>query len=498
MAITGWGTANYLERSAAPPGTQPILISAWGSHKNTGTQGRAVDIGQVGINTHRRTLQIDATATPGVVQHSTSSVTGVATSTAAPAVDTWFQMSGWLLTNTSREITWDNANLGTNAVNKAPNTPDTTRIGIGCGGVGDWASTGGLAEISIWDAKLAAGDNPLAIDAEVGQVWTGMLLAYWPMLTHSDLADASGNGHDMTMVGTLTTFGSHPPVDSAPGGGTNRDGVASVTGDGVVATSDFKGGVGVASSTAAGNVDGVVVKGGLGLASVTIAGLVSAVAQKAANMAPVVTAHGLVTVVGSATSAGASAAAVTGGGLVAISGIKAISSSATGTATGRVSGVGSKQSSSVASSSAQGLISGTGVKQSQGVALLTAQGLVIVLGTSLQAKSGAASVAGAGATVTVAQKHAVAAAVADAIAQAQSSGNKQGAVVVFVDASHDVVVQWAKSVAQAVAVSAGGLVSVGSRVIIEIQDLRIFASVRGYTGARAMLGGKTSAARKDN
>jgi hypothetical protein len=231
MAITGWSTANYLTRAAAVA-TQPILVSAWGLHKATGTQGRAFEVGISGNNQHRRTLQVDAAALPGAVQHSTSSVTGIAVATAAPAVDTWFQMSGWFLTNTSREITWDNANLGSNTVSKAPSAPDTTRIGLGCGGVGDWATAGALAEVSVWDAtgftatdrrnldaKLAAGDNPLAINAEAAQPWTGKLLAYWPMLSHTDLADASGNGHDMTMVGTLTTFASHPPVDAAPGGG---------------------------------------------------------------------------------------------------------------------------------------------------------------------------------------------------------------------------------------------------------------------------------------
>lgn len=95
------------------------------------------------------------------------------------------------------------------------------------------ASNGALAEISLWDVTAFAladlGDlaallgtasptapNPLAVNSDTGEAWEGAIESYWRMMSPSDINDRTGIGHHMTVVGSLSTFGTHPPVAPVP------------------------------------------------------------------------------------------------------------------------------------------------------------------------------------------------------------------------------------------------------------------------------------------
>lgn len=94
---------------------------------------------------------------------------------------------------------------------------------------------GACAELSVWDltdvdsTELADldqhlhdggaggnGANPIDLTAEASEPWTGRLLAYVRALDLTDICDLSGNGNDFSISGTLSVFGSHPPVDPVP------------------------------------------------------------------------------------------------------------------------------------------------------------------------------------------------------------------------------------------------------------------------------------------
>ena len=50
------------------------------------------------------------------------------------------------------------------------------------------------------------------------------LVAYWPLTTTTDLANALNPGtNDLTMQGTLTNFASHPNIEAVSGGGGSVD-----------------------------------------------------------------------------------------------------------------------------------------------------------------------------------------------------------------------------------------------------------------------------------
>lgn len=177
---------------------------------------------------------------PRVGRRSTAEGGDQLTVATAITADTWFYLTATYLDASNMEGYL-------NAANRAVNTPaainsaatDRLIIGTAEDGAGYWSATGAMGELAAWNLgsmtqtqreQLWAkrynggsggnGANPLAINTEVGQPWTGALIAYWRLSNTGDLTDLSDNTHDLEMVGTLTNWGgTQPPVDAVPGGG---------------------------------------------------------------------------------------------------------------------------------------------------------------------------------------------------------------------------------------------------------------------------------------
>lgn len=228
MAVMGFGTANYLRRLSQVINTYPFMISAWQNRQSTTLNRTCVAVTlQADANAQRR--GVIRTTAPAAQEATVSAFNNVAfveiAATVAPPFQTWYHMSGCLVSTVRREARISGGNMAFESTTCDPTASDCVSIGSNLGNeVMDAAS--GIAEVSLWnltgfteanrgslDAKLAAGENPLNITAESGQPWTGMLVAYWPLTTHTDLADASGNGHTLSTLGTLSTFASHPTID---------------------------------------------------------------------------------------------------------------------------------------------------------------------------------------------------------------------------------------------------------------------------------------------
>lgn len=224
MALTGFTASIFLWRTAAVLTAYPLMLSAWVNNTVAGVQSivsldLSTDVNQRAAIIRLNNLQPQATAF--------DTFAFVAATSTAVTSGAWRQFSGCFLLTTQREVRHTGGNFATDGTSCAPATPDRTWIGTSQGSEAS-APSGAIAEVSIWDltgvstvadrdaldAKLAAGGNPLNITAEGSQPWSGKLRAYWPLLNTSDLADASGNGHLMTMQGSLTTFGSHPTIDA--------------------------------------------------------------------------------------------------------------------------------------------------------------------------------------------------------------------------------------------------------------------------------------------
>jgi len=232
--ITGWSNANYLNREEAVVTAYPFAFYCWGYlPKGAASIGTALTIGNSASAVERRAqARIDATEHVQAAVE-TSAGFSVASVSAAASEETWFLLSTHFVSITLREAQLNDGDLATNATSRDPTGADRTRIGRRHTNLEPWSSTGALAECSIWDTtgmdatnrrsldtKMAAGENPININAESAQPWSGLLVAYWPLNNVSDFTDYSGNGYDMTQAGTLSNFASHPTIDPVTSGDT--------------------------------------------------------------------------------------------------------------------------------------------------------------------------------------------------------------------------------------------------------------------------------------
>lgn len=236
MALTSWSAANYLQRLSAVYDTYPFIISVW-VNQPTITAAYAVSIGQQATSDHVRGQMIVESANAFLaLTRSTASV--FAASTTTLATNTWSLGFGEFIATNSRAASVNGANRGTNTGSISPNASDSLFIGRRQGATDSpFPAAAAIAEVSIWDgtgmsdanraslhSKLynggagGAGGNPININAEVGQPWTAKLEAYY-INSANAITDLSGNGHDLTMVGTLTNFGSHPNIEAVATGG---------------------------------------------------------------------------------------------------------------------------------------------------------------------------------------------------------------------------------------------------------------------------------------
>jgi hypothetical protein len=230
MALTSWSASNYLERVAQVINTYPFLISVW-LHRVTTGGSCAV---YVGDNVQQRRGQVRIDGTTGAVQALTfdGTVINDANTAVGQGTGSWYHGFGEFTAANSVAALINAGNKATNANNPTVGNSDRVRIGVLPDASQPFGNTNGIAEIALWDGtgmtagnmdslatKLfnggvaGAGGNPLLITAEGGQPWSGKLRAYWPLANTTDLADASGNGHTLSMVGTLTNFASHPTIE---------------------------------------------------------------------------------------------------------------------------------------------------------------------------------------------------------------------------------------------------------------------------------------------
>lgn len=247
MALTGFSASDFLRQAAVVwPGGQPFLVSWWGWIESGygGATANAYLIGEA-TGAHRRDTGVFGTEVrpfAEVVAASTGSANITALNGAGNEV--WFNATGAWVANNLREVWIDGSAKVSNTTNIAANAPQVTNIGartdVTPGAPAPWPANSGLAEMSVWDTTgfSTANRNSLAallsaitgsgvalnannINAQSGQPWTGALVAYWDMRELVDVGggvfivpDLSGNGHDLTVVGTLSLFDSHPPVAS--------------------------------------------------------------------------------------------------------------------------------------------------------------------------------------------------------------------------------------------------------------------------------------------
>lgn len=228
--VTGWSTSNYLKRDAEVYNTRPFFVAVWFNAPAFSATYILFDAAAVGTGQYR---EIVTSTAPGVRVVEIGNGGSQDLGGSVVTTNTWQLVTAHFVASNARYIEKDAAGkaTGTTEVGTVA-TNTTTRIGASATATSPFNNTGGIAEVSIWGGSMTtaqmeslsdklfnggaggAGGNPLNIDREVGQPWSGALVAYWRLNSHTDLADLSGNGHDMSVVGTLSAFGSHPTIEA--------------------------------------------------------------------------------------------------------------------------------------------------------------------------------------------------------------------------------------------------------------------------------------------
>ncbi len=229
MALQNWNGNNYLRRIEAIIAAYPLVISLWVNRAST-TGSRYLC--SLSPNATRQGLAcpaIEGSNNAAASVYDGTTFSEALTSTTV-ALTTWAHIGSEFISTTSRACLLNGAGRGTDTTSSNPTTDRFVVGGYGAGPLFEFpGTTDGIAEISLWNgtgmtsgnmdsliSKLALGGNPLNITAETAQPWTGLLVAYWKLLNSTDLGDYSGNGHDLTAVGTVTNFSSHPVIDIFP------------------------------------------------------------------------------------------------------------------------------------------------------------------------------------------------------------------------------------------------------------------------------------------
>jgi hypothetical protein len=234
-AVTGWAIGNYLSRNAAVwPGQLPYLATAWIHLPLSSATRNVFSLGTAATVNNQRRLYLSTTHFPTAQSRTTVGVQAV--STTAVTASTWYFVGAAFVGDAARDV-YVNTNKISSTSTNIPTAPNAWFIGIEPGLSDPFTNTGGIGEVTMWDlAGLTGADidnlvaelatlqgatsarNPLAINAQA-QPWAGKLVAYWRLTNNTDLTDLTTHGHNLTMIGTLTTYANTPPVDAVPAAG---------------------------------------------------------------------------------------------------------------------------------------------------------------------------------------------------------------------------------------------------------------------------------------
>lgn len=151
-------------------------------------------------------------------------IDGSLTSSTTMTAGNWYRVAisipstgGSTATGTLYTATEAGATSSTSGTVSAGNDADRVTIGgRGNGDTSEWWN-GRVAHARMWEAALSQAEVE-AEWASTTPVRTSGLWADWPLLVHTDLTDASGNGRNLSAGSTATTTEADPPLGGSVSG----------------------------------------------------------------------------------------------------------------------------------------------------------------------------------------------------------------------------------------------------------------------------------------
>lgn len=215
MALTGWGSTNFLRYGGAVLTTAPLTMACWIYHPSTFSALESiVGVYQAAAAAIREQFVLNISATGTVLARTCDSVGGnSAQSTASTSAGVWFHACGVFASSSDRRAFLNGGNKGTNTTSRTPAGLDRTSLGKqdNAGNNNFVAPDVSIAEAAIWN--IAMSDAEVAQLAVFGTRATAVrpdaLVAYWPLPGISTMEFDVIGGNNLAVQGGLSAA-SHP------------------------------------------------------------------------------------------------------------------------------------------------------------------------------------------------------------------------------------------------------------------------------------------------
>lgn len=229
MSLVLDSSPEYAKTATVPVSAKPLTVVAW--FKCTDATA-AQDIVTISNGSVRLELQCRGSTSGdpiGALERQTAYA--VADTSSGYTTGTWHHAAATFVSATSRSAWIDGGSKVTDTASQDINwgSVNQLRIGDQSGGVGQFA--GKIAEVAVWSSELSdANIALLAGGANPGDIESGTLEAYWPLL--DDFLDDSGNNNTLTNNNATFDDTDSPPVSNAI-----AEGIKTVTAAAVVSVS---------------------------------------------------------------------------------------------------------------------------------------------------------------------------------------------------------------------------------------------------------------------
>jgi hypothetical protein len=206
MAVRFNGSNTYLHLGSAPNYNSAYTVAFWYYHAQlvpadtwrtafgfgNSTDSQAMELTQIDPDEH---LDSWISWSPGQFQGNAG--------TTALQLGEWYHVTMVRSSTTNLQFYLNGASETTNNFNVTQRpSSNVTEIGRTTGD-GEWANCR-IAHVKVWTSNLTGAQIAAEMDSATPVV-TSNLWAYWPLASHTDLTDASGNGRHLTGNGTLAT-----------------------------------------------------------------------------------------------------------------------------------------------------------------------------------------------------------------------------------------------------------------------------------------------------
>lgn len=215
MAASSDGSgSNYFQRTATLPNKNPLTIRAWVRRLGD----RNAFSGWAALNKSGDELLFCGTDADGETLYAYAGSDFYASADSTPADGNWHHLV-YTYNGTTCKIYVDGSEVFSTSLTQ--DGAAAISVSILTTDFGSWWN-GAVEGVAIWEDTLDAAEV-LADMAYLEPQLTTNLWAFWPLSGHTDLTDASGNGRDLTAVGSPTTVaGSGTPYEPAVPSGTDQ------------------------------------------------------------------------------------------------------------------------------------------------------------------------------------------------------------------------------------------------------------------------------------